>query len=412
MKKRIESQVQFYSELFPATFTTAKGAQIYDKTGRMYIDFFSGAGALNYGHNPDFLIEALVEYIKRDGIFHALDMDTEIRSQFLDKFLSIILEPKGLEYKIQFTGPGGTNAVEAALKLARKCKRRRNILAFTNSFHGLTGSALSVSAMSAYRDERYLNRCDVTFVPFDGYLGEDIDSLPYIQHLLEDAGSGLDLPCAVILETVQAEGGVNAASFRWLRGLEQLCVEHDLLLIVDDIQVGVGRCGTFFSFEEAGIRPDIVILSKSIGGVGLPLSINLFRPELDEWFRGEHTGTFRSNSLALVGAHASLNFWRDDSLVTAIGQRSELLKQMLEALVTQYTNVLVRVKGRGLIFGLEFARRDCCRGVQREAFGHGLIVETCGASGNIIKILPPLTIDTVTLELGVERLRAALSACF
>jgi len=295
--EQIESQVRSYVRHFPTIFNRATGSLLYDEQGNEYIDFFAGAGTLNYGHNNPLVKDALVEYIQNDGIVHGLDKATSAKKKFLEKFTSIIMQPRHMEYKIQFSGPTGTNAVETALKLARMVKGRSNVIAFTNAFHGLTMGSMAVTGNSFYRDEAFINRANVAFMPYDGYFGDSINTATYLRKFLDDTSSGVDLPAAIILETIQAEGGVNVASADWLRQIEQVCRDYDILLIIDDIQVGNGRTGTFFSFEDAGLNPDIITLSKSVGG-GLPLSMVLMKPELDQWKPGEHTGTFRGNNLA------------------------------------------------------------------------------------------------------------------
>ena len=311
--KNLESEVRSYIRDFPTVFQKAKGSKLYDEKGKDYIDFFAGAGTLNYGHNNPLVSEALVKYIMEDKIVHSLDKATTAKREFIETFYNTILDPRGMEYKIQFSGPTGTDAVETALKLARMVKGRSNIIAFTNAFHGMTMGSMAVTSNTFYRDEAFINRSNVTFVPFDGYLGSEVDTASYLRQLLEDNSSGVDLPAAIILETVQAEGGVNVASRKWLREIEAICHEYDILLIVDDIQVGNGRTGNFFSFEEAGINPDIITLSKSIGG-GLPLSVVFMKSELDQWKPGQHSGTFRGNNLAFIASTRLLSYWEDDTL--------------------------------------------------------------------------------------------------
>jgi diaminobutyrate-2-oxoglutarate transaminase len=376
---------------------------LYDEDGNEYIDFFSGASTLNYGHNHPVLQEKVIDYIRSNGLIHGLDMATGAKKQFLETFESVILKPRGYTYKLQFTGPTGTNAVEAALKLARKVKGRANVISFTNGFHGMTLGAVAATGNSHYRDGVGMPLNGTTFMPYDGYLGPDIDTLDYLQRVLEDSSSGVDLPAAVIVETMQGEGGVNVASNAWLRGLERVCREYDLLLIVDDIQVGCGRTGTFFSFEEAGIRPDIVTLSKSLSGFGLPMSIVLMKPEFDQWSPGEHTGTFRGNNLAFVTAVETLQlFWQDGALTHEVWRKSERLRSRLDAIQQQYPEAQATVRGRGLLYGLACEVPGLAQEITRVAFDKGLVIETSGADSQVVKCLPPLTIDTELLEAGLE----------
>lgn len=276
---------------------------------------------LNYGHNPDRIKQALLAYLMRDGITHTLDMYSEAKQRFIERFYEVILQPRGLHYKFQFPGPTGTNAVEAALKLARKVTGREQVVGFTNAFHGMTLGALAVTGNGFKRAGAGVPLSNSAAVPFDGYLGADTDTLDYFEALLKDGGSGMDMPAAVIVETVQAEGGVNVASVQWLQRLRRITAEYGIVLIVDDIQVGCGRTGRFFSFEEAGIVPDIVTLSKSLSGYGLPLALVLIKPELDQWAPGEHNGTFRGHCPAFVTATAALQFWQNDALTQAVQKK-------------------------------------------------------------------------------------------
>ncbi len=406
--ENLESQVRGYIRSFPTIFATAKGAILTDEQGVEYIDFFAGAGTLNYGHNNSKIQEALIEYLQKDGIVHGLDMATSAKKAFLQTFQDLILAPRNLEYKLQFTGPTGTNAVETALKLARLVKGRSNVVAFTNGYHGLSQGSLAVTGNNEYRDESYISRCNATFMPFDGYFG-DFDTLEYFRKFLEDGSSGVDIPAAVIVETIQGEGGINVASTQWLQGLQSLCQAYDILLIIDDIQVGNGRSGEFFSFEAAGIYPDMVTLFKSIGG-GLPMALLLFKPDLDQWKPGEHTGTFRGNNLAFVASKVSIeNYWQNDDLSNAVKYKEKILKKSLEDLANKYADHGVEVRGRGLAYGIEFKSDKTIAGeISEYAFKEQLIVETCGSDGQVVKFLPPLIIDENTLREGLKRFERAV----
>ena len=405
--EELESEVRGYIRSFPAVFEQAKGSFLYDEQGNRFIDFFAGAGTLNYGHNNPAVSEALIRYLESDGIVHGLDKATVAKKNFLQKFRDTILAPRNLEYKVQFTGPTGTNSVETALKLARMVKRRSNIIAFTNSYHGLSMGSLAVTGNSFYRDESYGVRVNSAFVPYDGYFGDEINTLDYLRRLLEDQSSGVDLPAAIIVETVQGEGGIHVASREWLQGLERLCREYDILLIVDDIQMGNGRTGSFFSFERAGITPDMVTMSKSIGG-GLPMAILLMRPELDQWQPGEHTGTFRGNNLAFIAAAKLLEYWDTPDFANGIEQKGEQLRLMLGEVVEKYPEAGGELRGVGMVWGIEFMDAAFAGEVSEEAFANSLVIETAGANGQVIKFLPALTIDEATLKEGVEIIDRAI----
>ncbi len=407
--ERRESAVRSYCRSFPAVFARAEGARVFDQSGRGYIDFLSGAGSLNYGHNPAPLREALVRYIQSDGITLSLDLHTEAKSRFLELFERLILQPRDLDYVVQFPGPTGTNAVEAALKLARKKTGRSNIVAFTNGFHGMTLGALAATGNSGNRAAAGMLLTGVSRFPYDGYLGGNAGSLEFLERALDDPSSGIDLPAAVIVECVQGEGGLNAASMDWLRRLDQLCRRHSVLLIVDDIQAGCGRTGTFFSFEPAGIRPDIVTLSKSLSGFGLPLSAVLIDRRLDVWQPGEHNGTFRGNNHAFVTAASALEmFWSDDRLMDAVGDNAAVVTSFLDSMINRHGGLCVAKRGRGMMQGLEMRDGDMASAIIAACFERGLIIEASGARGEVLKCLAPLTIELSSLAEGLDMLANAI----
>lgn len=404
-----ESEVRSYSRSFPTIFEKAKGYQLWDKNGNDYIDFFAGAGALNYGHNDEAMQQKLIEYIQSDGLLHSLDMATNARAEFLQKFNEVILKPRDMDYKVMFPGPTGTNTVESALKIARKVTGREKVVTFTNAFHGMTIGALSVTGNAFKRHGAGIPLTYSMAMPFDDYM-DDFDSLTYLEKMIEDGGSGIDLPAAVILETVQGEGGINAASFEWLKRVEELCRRLDILLIVDDVQAGCGRTGTFFSFEQAGIYPDVICLSKSISGSGLPMAITLIKPEYDVWGPGEHNGTFRGNNLAFVTAAEALSHWETDTFSDSILNKSELFKKRLNQFVEEYPELQGEVRGRGLMVGIASKKAGLSGQLAEAAFERGLIIETSGPDDEVLKMLPPLIIDEEGIEKGLDIIEESIKA--
>ena len=407
--EQYESEVRGYCRSFPAVFSSAKGAWMTDISGQRYLDFFSGAGVLNYGHNNDRLKQPLIRYLLGDGITHTLDMYSEAKQRFIQRFNDVILKPRDMSYKFQFPGPTGTNAVEAALKLARKVTGRQTVVNFTNAFHGMTLGALSVTGNSFKRAGAGVPLNHTTAVPFEGYLGSQVDTLEYLEAMLIDNGSGMEAPAAVIVETVQAEGGVNVASTEWLKRLREITEQHGILLIVDDIQVGCGRTGGFFSFEDAGIKPDIITLSKSLSGYGLPLALVLIKPEFDIWAPGEHNGTFRGHCPAFVTATAALDFWVDKQLEASVRQKAVWVEQRLHEIVEQSAQEAT-IRGRGLIWGVEFADRELAGKVSKACFERGMIIETAGIDDQVLKLLPSLTIEQGDLSQGLEIIAQSLAA--
>lgn len=411
--ERLESEVRAYCRSWPTVFETASGSTMVDRDGRTYLDFFAGAGALNYGHNPAELVEELQEYLTSGGILHSLDMSTVAKEQFLLTVEEVLLHPRGLDYKVLFPGPTGTNAVEAALKLARKVTGRSTVVSFTNAFHGMTLGSLAVTGNAMKRSGAGVPLSNAVAMPFEGFFGDEIDTLAQLEAFLTDAGSGVDLPAAVVVETVQAEGGVNVASAEWMRELSRICRAHGVLLIVDDIQVGCGRTGPFFSFEEMGLehQPDIVCLSKSLSGAGLPFAMVLLDPRWDVFNPGEHNGTFRGHNLAFITATAALRrWWSDDALTRDVQRRAAMLTAHLDGLVEQHPGVFEERRGRGLIQGVVCSDPDMADGITTKAFELGLVIETAGPQGEVVKLLPPLTTPDHQIKQGLALLSDAVDA--
>lgn len=397
----LESEVRSYSRNWPTVFDQARGSWLYDEHGHAYLDFFAGAGALNYGHNNPVMKRKLLEYLENDRVTHGMDQATTAKREFLETFQEKILEPRGLQYKVQFPGPTGTNSVEAALKLARKVTGRESIISFTNAFHGMTLGALSVTGNSMKRGGAGIPLVHATPMPYDNYFDGQYPDFLYFERLLEDSGSGLNAPAAVIVETLQGEGGINSSRVEWLRELEKVCRKNDMLLIVDDVQMGCGRTGPFFSFEEAGIEPDIVCLSKSIGGYGLPLALTLIKPEIDVWEPGEHNGTFRGNNPAFITATETLReYWSDDTLRQSTAEKGRRVGAVLDELAERYPGGVA--KGRGLARGLSFENSEYAGKIAKAAFDRKLLLETSGPDDEVIKVMPPLTVSDEDLERGLR----------
>jgi diaminobutyrate-2-oxoglutarate transaminase len=406
--EQLESEVRSYCRSFPTIFTKAKGYKLWDTQGNEFIDFFAGAGALNYGHNDPHIKQKLLDYIADDGIVHSLDMATSAKERFLERFHEVILKPRGLDYKVMFPGPTGTNTVESALKLARKITGRETVISFTNAFHGMTLGSLSITGNSFKRHGAGVPLNHSVSMPFDNYLDDVLDSVTLLERYLEDKGSGLDLPAAIILETVQGEGGINVARFDWLKRIEEVCRRFDILLIIDDVQVGCGRTGPFFSFEPAGIEPDIVCLSKSIGAYGLPLALTLIKPQYDKWAPGEHNGTFRGHNLAFIAATEALRYWETDEFAKETQRKGEKVHQFLEQLVKKYPQLHGEVRGRGLMQGLAVGVEGLADQICKAAFKRGLIMETSGPDSEVVKVMPPLIIDDEGLEKGLSILEESI----
>ena len=405
-----ESAVRSYSRAFPALFDVARGAEVWDASGRRYLDFLAGCGSLNYGHNDPVLKEALIGHIERDGLAHGLDLRTCAKEAFLESLHRRALVPAGLgDHVVQLTGPTGTNAVEAALKLARKVTGRHGLVCFTNGFHGVSNGALAVTGSEFHRAAAGVPLPDTTRVPYDGYHGTALEPLELLEAMLDDPSSGIGHPAAAIVETVQGEGGCRAASTEWLLRLQAICRRHDMLLIVDDVQAGCGRTGRFLSFEGTGLDPDLVTLAKSLSGFGLPLAAVLIRRSLDVWRPAEHNGTFRGNNHAFVTATAALeHYWSDPAFALEVAARAEALQERLEAMQARHPTDIVEVRGRGMMRGLVCADPARAASIAARAFDDGLILERSGPRDEVLKLLMPLTIPTAHLHEGLDVLAHAI----
>ena len=402
-----ESEVRSYCRNFNATFVSGEGSTMVDSYGREFIDFLAGCSALNYGHNDPDMVDGVVDYLRSSGITHGLDMRTEAKVEFVDTFVDLILRPRALDYRLQFTGPTGTNAIEAALKLARKVTGRSEVIAFTNGFHGVTAGALAATGNRHHRMGASVSLNGVTRAFYDGYLGDDVNTATLLDQLLSDPSSGFDAPAAILLETVQGEGGLNTASIGWLEQMSDIAKRHGALLIIDDIQAGCGRTGSFFSFEIAGLYPDIVVLSKSLSGFGLPMALVLMKPELDVWTPGEHNGTFRGNNVAFVTASIALRkYWSDDQLVHDVARKGWLITDTLQQIARHLPGATV--KGRGMMVGLDIGDGALAAKICRRCFNEGLIIETSGAHDQVVKILAPITIPDELLLEGLAILERAV----
>lgn len=406
-----ESGIRSYCRSFPVIFNQARGAELITRDGKSYIDFLAGAGTLNYGHNHPVLKKALIEYLENDGLTHGLDMYSDAKERFLETFHRLILEPRGLgDHVVQFSGPTGSNAVEAALKLARKVKGRSNIISFTNGFHGVTVGALATTGNEHHRGVAGVAMSDVSRMPYANYFGDKVNTISMMDKMLSDPSSGVDKPAAVIVEVVQGEGGLNAASAEWMRKLDKLCRKHDMLLIVDDIQAGCGRTGSFFSFEEMGIKPDIITLSKSLSGFGLPFAVVLMRRELDQWEPGEHNGTFRGNNHAFVTAVAAMeHFWTDREFADSVKTKGAIIRERMQKIVRRHGPDSLYVKGRGMMLGINCPDGETAAAICNEAFENGLVIETSGNHSQVVKCLCPLTITEEQIAKAMDILDAAFA---
>lgn len=407
---KYESEVRSYCRKFPAVFSKAENEFMYDDQGNKFLDFFCGAGSLNYGHNNPFIKQRVVEYLEDNGIIHSMDMHTIAKGEFIEYFEEQVLQPKNYNYKIMFAGPTGANAIEAALKIARKVTGRQGVFALMGAFHGMSLGALSLTTEEAARKGAGIPLDGVTHIPAP-YMFTGLDTIEYMETLITDDHSGVSKPAALVIETVQAEGGIHILSDEWLREARALCDRHGILMIVDDIQVGNCRTGSFFSFEKSGIHPDIVTMAKSIGGFGMPMALTLFRPELDIWSPGEHNGTFRGFQLAMVAGKAGLEFMQKNNIEAEVERKSQIIENCFKENLQKISDKL-SYRGKGLIWGVDFSRYPIgtAKRVSAECYKRGLIIELAGREDSVLKLMPPLTIADDCLYEGLSIIFEATKA--
>lgn len=405
-----ESEVRSYCRKFPAVFDKAENEYMYDVDGNEYLDFFCGAGSLNYGHNNAYIRDKVINYLMRKGIVHSMDMYTVSKSDFIEYFEEKILKPRNLNFKIMFAGPTGTNATEVALKLARKVTGRSNVFALMGCFHGMSLGALSLTTERAARDAAGVGLDDVTHIPAP-YMFPELDTIKYMETLLNDDHSGIEKPAALIIETVQAEGGIEILSVDWLKRARAFCDKYGILMILDEVQIGNCRTGTFFSFERAGIHPDIVTMAKSIGGIGMPMALTLFKPELDIWKPGEHNGTFRGFQLAAVAGKAGLEYMLDNDIESETLRKGSIIQKALEEKLNGVGEKLT-FRGIGLMWGIDFSAYPAgmAKKASAECFKRGLVIELAGREDCVLKLMPPLIISDDNLRKGIDIIFDAIRA--
>lgn len=394
----MESSVNAYGAAFDKIVRGAQGEYLFTTDGGRYFDLFSSAGVANFGHNHPSIRRGLVEYLAEGGLVHGLDYYSVAKAELIDKLEAKILPPRYRgHYRYYFSPPAGTLAIEAALKYARKATGRRTTGCFTNGFHGLTYNALAATGNLAKRQSGHTDLPWVCRLPYQGYAG-DIDYPALYDKLLTDDSGGYGMPAALLFETVQAEGGVNCCDGAWYEAVLALCRRHGIISIVDDIQAGCGRAGTFFSFERLSSEfPDIVCLSKSLSGFGLPAALVLVREELDVLQPGENSGTFRGNNLGVKAASLMIDLYTS----AACQERSARNESLLEAFVRALP-AGVRARGRGLIYGIDLGTPELAARVQDRLKDDGVLVERCGGQPRVVKIMPPITAEPENLEQALE----------
>jgi diaminobutyrate-2-oxoglutarate transaminase len=425
-----ESSARSYARHLPIVPVRAEGMTVYGADGRVYLDCLAGAGTLALGHNHPVAIEAVRRVLDSGAPLHVLDLATPIKDEFTETLLSVLPPDLAKDARIHYCGPTGADAVEAALKLTRAATGNTGLIAFTGAYHGMTAAALAATGNTAVRNAARVNDAGVTRLPFPqdyrcpygvgGDGGAQI-ATEHLRRLLADPGSGLTTPAALIVEPVQGEGGVLPTPDNWLRAVRDETAAHGIPLIADEVQTGLGRTGELWGVDHAGVTPDVMVLSKAIGG-GLPLAVIVYRAGLDQWAEGAHTGTFRGHQLAMAAGSATIKYVLEHDLATRARKVGERIRTAFEEAARDLP-ALGEVRGRGLMLGLELVDPDgapdslgartaapaLARAVRSTALERGLLVELGGRHGAVLRLLPPLTITDQEADRVVEILLDAMS---
>lgn len=429
-QEHYESEVRSYPRRLPIAIQTTRGVIIEDTKGQVYLDCLACAGALPLGYNNSEINQVMIGQINAAVPYQTLDLTTPSKDAFIKGVMQFLPSSFAETARIQFCGPSGADAVEAAIKLAKLYTKRNTMASFHGAYHGMTNGSLALTGSLSAKGRRTGLMSDVHFFPFPysyrckfGLGGEqgDQQSIRYIESVLCDDESGITKPAAIIVEPIQGEGGVIPASKKWLQELRRITTEHGILLIFDEIQCGIGRSGDNFAFEASGVEPDILILSKAIGG-GMPMSVILYNEKFDCWNAGEHTGTFRGNQLAMASGAKTLEIIKRDNLTENAALRGEQLRAGLAAIQADFPQI-GDIRGRGLMNGIEIVKpgetnklgqavadQPLAAAVQRAALERGLIIEKGGREGAVLRFLPPLIISETQIDFVIDTMRAAFAA--
>lgn len=418
-QEETESNARSYPRKFPFALKKAKGLWIEDVEGNKYLDFLCGAGTLALGHNDPEINQAMIDLISEDAPLHTLDLTTPVKDEFVHMLLSLLPGELKNNAKIQFCSPSGTDATDAALKLCKTATGRSEIIAFSGGYHGMGHGALALTGNLNAKNKVHGLMPGVHFMPYPySYrcpfgLGGDAGvkaACAYFERLLKDPESGITKPAAVILEPIQGEGGVIPAPVEFLQTVRRVTQELDMPMIVDEIQCGIGRSGTFFAFEEAQIVPDVILASKAIGG-SQPMAVVIYNKKLDLWTAGAHAGTFRGNQLAMKAGLVVMNRVSKPEFLAEVKEKGEYLKNKLLELKAKHP-IIGDIRGRGLMLGCEFvdptgkpdaigsfpASGEIAAAVQKKCFENKLIMEKGGRFGSVMRCLCALTVTREEID--------------
>jgi len=423
-----ESNARSYPRRLPLAIKRAEGIYITDMDGKQYMDCLAGAGTLALGHNHAVVREAIEDVMNSYVPLHTLDLTTPVKEGFIDEVFDSLPASFAEKARIHFCGPTGGDGIEAALKLVKRATGNRAILSFQGGYHGSTHGTLSISGTIGPKKSIHALVPDTHFLPYPyeyrcpfgvGKNGYHIGAT-YIENLLDDPEGGIVKPAGIVVEVVQGEGGSVPAPIEWLKEIRRITKERDIPLIIDEVQTGIGRTGKMFAFEHAGIEPDVLVLSKAIGG-SLPLSVVIYDRRLDQWEPGTHIGTFRGNQMAMAAGRATLRFVKDNQLPEHSHEMGTYFISHLKS-IQKETSSIGDVRGRGLMIGVEIinptkqpnqigsypAYPELASKIQQECFKRGLILEVGGRFSTVIRLLPPLIITKEQINEVLNRFREAL----
>ncbi|GAA1877653.1 aspartate aminotransferase family protein [Streptantibioticus ferralitis] len=421
LQQRHESNARTYPRRLPIAIEEASGSFVRDVDGNVFIDFLAGAGVLSLGHNHPDLVAAMTAQLGR--LTHGLDFPTPAKEEFIEAQLSMLAPGLRDRMKFHFCGPTGANAVDAALKLCKTATGRGDVISFQGGFHGSSHAAMAITGLVSQKQPVPNGVPGIHFFPYSYCARCPLDLTPdtcttncagYLERSLRDGNGGVPLPAAVILEMVQGEGGIIPARADFVRRVRELTLELGIPLVVDEVQSGCGRTGTWFAFEQYGIEPDVIVASKALSGIGTPVAVILYDRRLDVWAPGAHTGTFRGNQLAFAAGAEAVRVFRRDDVLGNVRQRGE---QITRALAGLHADPWVsEVRGRGLMWGIEFAdptdggpAGELATEVQARALRRGLIVEVGGRADCVVRLMPPLNVTAEVVDTACAILVGAIA---
>lgn len=429
-QNEMESNVRSYPRKLPLAIAKAQGCWVTDVEGNEYLDCLAGAGTLALGHNHPEIIKSIQDTLASGLPLHTLDITTPLKDAFSEALLEHF--PGGKEnYRLQFCGPTGADATEAAVKLAKTLTGRGNVISFSGGYHGMTQGSLALTGNLGAKNAVQNLMPGVQFLPYPheyrcplGLGGEaGADALTYyFENFIEDVESGVVKPAAAILEAIQGEGGVVVGPTKWLQKIREVTAKHDIVMIVDEVQAGFGRSGKMFAFQHAGIEPDVVVMSKAVGG-SLPLAVLAIKKEFDAWQPAGHTGTFRGNQLAMATGYASLQVMKEQNLAQNAQVQGDFIQAELNKMAQEFP-CIGHVRGRGLMIGIEIvderqaadrmgslpADAVLAAEIQKACFANKLLLERGGRNGTVVRILAPLIISREECEEFLRRFRLSVAA--